>query len=303
MIIDIHTHLGDILNPGGFNLIEQRGVKKKRIFDIISLYETGGMRTYGLDDLIHRSMRRLITRSERARNAVATLENMGVSMDEARVDFSVCMPIAPHVDFDNLLTSQKRDRRILPFTTVDFTRWDNAIDRLKDDIKRGAWGLKLHPVIQSVSPDDRRMFEALQVFSSLGKPILTHAGVASYYLKKESGRNVPEYGRIYLIEALVKTFPDIRFIIGHGGLFQWAEVIKRLRGCHNVWVDTSFQSSRRIKKLVEAFGDEKVMYASDWPFGNRIPALRAVRMACRGSKALEERILFHNARDLLGLKI
>ena len=78
MIIDIHTHLGDILNPGGFNLIEQRGVKKKRIFDIISIYETGGMRTYGLDDLIHRSMRRLITRSERARNAVATLENMGV---------------------------------------------------------------------------------------------------------------------------------------------------------------------------------------------------------------------------------
>ena len=36
MIIDVHTHLGDILNPNGGGLIGQKGVKKKISYDIIS---------------------------------------------------------------------------------------------------------------------------------------------------------------------------------------------------------------------------------------------------------------------------
>jgi len=39
MIIDIHTHLGDILYPNGGQLIDQKNVEKKIFFDIISLSE------------------------------------------------------------------------------------------------------------------------------------------------------------------------------------------------------------------------------------------------------------------------
>ena len=38
-IIDIHAHLGDICYPNGGALIEKKGIKKKRMFDIASLSE------------------------------------------------------------------------------------------------------------------------------------------------------------------------------------------------------------------------------------------------------------------------
>ena len=38
-IIDIHAHLGDILYPGGGELIEKKGVRKKVIFDTSTLTE------------------------------------------------------------------------------------------------------------------------------------------------------------------------------------------------------------------------------------------------------------------------
>ena len=34
-IIDVHAHLGDILYPGGGELIEKKGVRKKVIFDTV----------------------------------------------------------------------------------------------------------------------------------------------------------------------------------------------------------------------------------------------------------------------------
>ena len=302
MIIDIHTHLGDILNLGGGDLIDKKGVTKEKIFDIINISEAGQMRTYGLDAVFYRALDHWITKAERARNATASLENEIKSMDDAGVDYTVCMPIAPYVTFDDLYAAYQKNKRVLPFTSVDFNSAEDASKKLASDVKRGAFGLKLHPIIQSISLNDRRVMEALQAFEPLKKPVLTHAGVSNYYLGKERARNIPQNGQIRYIEGMVKTFPNIRFIIGHSGLFQCGEVMKRLRGCRNVWVDTSFQSPEKIRKLVKIFGEDRVMYASDWPYGNRVPAIKTVRTACKKDKKLEERLLYANARDILGLK-
>jgi predicted TIM-barrel fold metal-dependent hydrolase len=114
-------------------------------------------------------------------------------------------------------------------------------------------------------------------------------------------RNTPAFGKINFVEEMVKTFSGIRFIVGHNGLFQSADVMKRLNGCRNVWVNKSFQSPSRIRKLVRTFGEDKVLYASDWPFANRPSAIKTVRVACRGDRRLEELILCGNFRELLGL--
>ena len=39
LIIDMHAHLGDVLYPGGGDLIEKKGVRKRLFFDILSLFE------------------------------------------------------------------------------------------------------------------------------------------------------------------------------------------------------------------------------------------------------------------------
>ena len=78
-------------------------------------------------------------------------------------------------------------------------------------------------------------------------------------------------------------------------------MIEMLSGCSNVWVDTSFQSVATVRKLIATFGPERVLFGSDWPFGNRQPAVAIVKAACRGDRRIERRIFFENAAKLLGM--
>jgi hypothetical protein len=77
------------------------------------------------------------------------------------------------------------------------------------------------------------------------------------------------------------------------------EVIQLLAGFPNVAVDTSFQSAATVRELIAAFGPERVLFASDWPFGNCSPALEIAKLACAGDAGLERRILFENAAERL----
>lgn len=301
MIIDVHSHLGNILEYNGGELIDKTGVKKEKMIDLVSISEAGLNRTYGLGGIPYAIFRHWVTKAERARNATATLENLQLSLDEAGVDYTVCLPIAPYVTFDDVNKARKKEKRIIPFTSFDFTDQQHIVSNLDADVKNGACGLKLHPIIQKIRCTDTSTMEVLQAFKKHKKPVLIHAGVSAYYLGKEKYRNNPEYGNIKDIEKVVRTFKDINFIIGHSGLFQVNEVIKRLKGCSNVWVDTSFQSPWIISKLIKSFGAERVMYASDWPFGNRPPAIKTVKLACKGDRKLENLLLYKNAAILLSM--
>lgn len=126
-----------------------------------------------------------------------------------------------------------------------------------------------------------------------------HAGVCEYYVGDEWRLNRPEYGSADHVEALVRSFPAIGFIIGHAGLSEVDEIRRRLAGLDNVWVDTSFHSPESIRTLMETFGPERVLYASDWPWGHRNPGIRSVRVACRGDAKLESLLFYENARELL----
>lgn len=305
MIIDIHTHLGDILNPNGGLLIDQKGVRKKIFYDVIShselMLHSGFPK--GTEEWFYRKLYSLVTRASRARNATATLENMTKSMDEAGVSFSACMPIPPYLTFDDLKKAQEKEPRVIPFTGVDYTKDDDMIaSALDDDVARGASGLKLHPIIQQAPLNDRRTFAAVEAFSAHDLPILFHCGVSSYYLgpEKQSRQN-ETLGEIFYARDLVMAFPDVTFIAGHAGLFKYRDVIELLSGFKNVMVDTSVQSPAHVRELISAFGPERVMVASDWPYGNRIPAIKIAKKACNGDKGLEKRILFENAAAVLKL--
>lgn len=301
MIIDAHSHLGDILNEGGADLIYRENVVMERMWDPQALNEKQLNRSFGLGALAYKATEYWATKAQRARNFTATLQNMQRSLDEAGVDFTVCLPIAPYVTFEDLARAKEHDGRIIPFTSVDFSREHDIAARLSSDFRRGSMGLKLHPIIQRVPLDDSRTREALNACESHNRPVLIHGGVSGYYLGREKCRNTPEFGKIIHIEKAVQNHPDVNFIIGHAGLFQVHELCRRLKGLSNVWVDTSFQSPGTISKLLKVLGRDKVMYASDWPFGNRPPHLKTVEIACRGDSGLREKLFFRNACTVLRL--
>jgi len=302
MIIDIHTHLGDILYPHGGDLILKKNVSKKFCIDLVTISELGSHHTVaGLENFIHKQFMSLIVRAQRRRNFIASLENMDKSMRRAGVTYSVCMPIAPYLTFDDLKKASVKDPRLIPFTSVDFTQPQNIVEALTKNIENGAKGLKLHPIIQNEPLDSEKTFNAVEVFSAHHLPVLFHCGVSSYYLGKEKQKENPQYGQISYAKTLVDRFPDVNFIAGHAGLFEVDEVIKQLGPYPNVWVDISFQPPEKVGDLIFAFGPEKVLYGSDWPFGNMMPAIKIVKNACRGDQRLEKMIFYENAANLLGL--
>jgi len=305
MIIDIHTHLGDILNPGGGDLIFQENIRKQTGFDMISfseLLQHSGV-TRRFDAWLYEKTYNLVTRASIARNATATLSNMQQSMDEAGITGSACMPIPPCLTFEDLKTAKEKENRIIPFTGVDYTK-NKTTDELEagfaEDVAAGARGLKLHPIIQRTPLTDARTLAAVAAFSVHRLPILFHCGISSYYIEPEQQtRETAALGGIAYARELVAAFPDVAFIAGHAGLFKYRDVIDLLSPYKNVMVDTSFQAVGHVRELIRAFGPERVMFASDWPFGNRPPAIRIIKKACRGDKGLERRIFYENAASLL----
>jgi len=302
-IIDMHIHLGNILYPGGGELIEKKGVCKDIKFDIITLSEKMLHFDLGDKSLENKLFGKWITLAERARNLTATRENMRRSMDATGVVANAVMPIPPYVNFSDLAGAAEKDTGILPFTGIDFSQSPDVIaSRLAADVAAGAKGLKLHPIIQKEKLTSIKTFSAMEAFIQYGLPVLCHCGTSSYYPKNEHYMEEPSYGEIFYLRDLARAFPGVRFIVGHAGLYEVKDVLNLLHPYKNVFIEISFQSPKTIRSLIKTFGPEKILYGTDWPWGDRLTAVKCVRHACGTDKALAKRIFYENAAELLCLK-
>jgi uncharacterized protein len=303
MIIDIHSHLGDILHPNGGDVIFREGIPEFTGTDTIAFAAENLYRIpEELADISDDERLRLLGESSQIRSATASLENMGKSLEDTGIVKTACMPIPPYVCFEDLNKVAKQDDRIIPFTGLDFTRPEKIAQDLERDVKNGAKGLKIHPIIQKTPANSEIIVTAVAAFSSYGLPLLLHSGFSSYYVNEEqTTHQTIEHGAISPLEKLVCRFDSVPFIIGHAGLFEVEEVISRLSPLKNTWVDISFQSPESIQALICAFGPERVMYASDWPWGDRVTPIKAVKAACNGDAGLEHLIFYENAVQLLAL--
>ena len=239
-----------------------------------------------------------------ARNFTGTRENFRKSMDKAGICLSVSLPVPPYVSFSDLKSAAEKDPGIIPFTGIDFTREYDVEAQLAADVKAGAKGMKLHPILQGEKLTSKRTAEGVEAFAPYGLPVLMHTGVSPYYADRENTlREEPQYGDIPYVKELVEAFPRVNFIAGHGGLFQGKEAMGLLAGLKNVWVDTTFRSPEAIREYFRVYGPDRVLFGSDWPWGYRKPAVRILKKACRGDKGLERRVFFENAAELMQLSI
>ncbi len=307
-IIDVHTHLGDILYDCGGHVIHEKSLPDRNLFDtgfkLRNLFDAGfyaaliHYRHRGKQP--HNLIREWGTYSNRQRNFVASVENMQKSLDASGVTQTCCLPIPPYVTFEDI--KEANDERIIPFTGIDFTREYDLEKTLAHQVQRGAKGMKLHPIIQKVSLSDRRLREGIEIFSVYNLPVLFHSGVTSYYHGKEKSKQEPKNGNISQAEQLIADFPNVRFIVGHAGGIEVREVIETLPKYDNAYVDTSFQSPEKIKELVNAFGSERVLFASDWPYGDRKTSIKMIKLACDRDEELQEKLFHSNSANLLGLQ-
>lgn len=163
----------------------------------------------------------------------------------------------------------------------------------------GFLGVKLHPDYQGVFFDDIRYMRIIEYATELGLIVVTHAGIDIGI--PEPVRCTPERAKRVLREVK----PE-KLVLAHcGGWGLWEEVIENLAG-ESVYMDTAYSmghiSEELFVKLCRTHGTDKMLFATDCPWGNPNRDLETFFTMPLTAEE-QEQILHRNAEQMLGLTI
>lgn len=300
-IIDFHAHLGDIFKDA-HNVIYKKGLAPSDMPDPFTVREERGFKGPFITEDTDEALREFIDiNHERCRTS--TLENMQRAMDDNGIDYICILPIMPALAFEDYEVVHMVEPRCIPFTTPDFRLGMGAGEKLLEDSERGAYALKLHPVLSKRSLDDPLVEEVLRCWAQTGKPVTSHCGAGMYYYPEVNAQfATPEFGDLAYLADCARRHPEIDFVAAHcGGTAQGN--IERLAdltsGLDNLYVDTSFRSHEDIELMIELFGRERVVFGTDNPFGSYDRQIEQVKLATEGDQELRDLVFYGNANRLL----
>lgn len=235
--------------------------------------------------------------------ATHTIPNLVAELDAMRFDAAAILPIALGLPFGDNLTEQWFDAigksgvadRFLPFASVhpSDSGWR---ERLRDYARRGARGLKIHPEMQRLFPDDPRVMEIYEGCEQLGLPVIFHAGrsgIEPGFMRK--------YPLIRRFVEPVKTFPRVQFVLGHAGARDVGDAIELAKQHDNVWLEITGQGATQLDGIIKQAGTERLLFGSDWPFYPLAATLAKVLLATENNKPARAAIVRHNADRVLAL--
>lgn len=228
--------------------------------------------------------------------ATHTAANLLHEMSELGITRSVLLPIDFPVlsrNADVALDVARSDDRIVGFGSVHPWSRDLA-GKLDAQIARGARGVKVHPAVQCVRPDDPRAVRLYRLCGERGIPVLWHCGPVGI------APRLGEYlTQVRFYEKPIAQCPKTTFILGHAGALQLDQGVELQRRYPNVWLETASQSLTGVRTLIERADTRRVLMGSDWPFYHQAISLAKVLVATEGKPELRHAILWENAHRLL----
>ena len=171
---------------------------------------------------------------------------------------------------------------------------EKICDILDHATSLGLCGVKIHPDIQGVDIDDRRLFELYSLIE--GKyPICFHVGDD----RKEYRFSTPEK-----LCRILKEFPRLTVLAPHlGGYRVWEDTIKLLAGRENVWFDTSSAlwaiTPEYADRVISKLGTERLMFGTDYPVMNTPEELELFNRLSLTEDQKDD-VLWNNAMRFLG---
>lgn len=233
---------------------------------------------------------------------------------QAGLDYSVVMVLPSALEMDahleyqlpisaESLESLKKDNlklarvcrenpRYLPFAWVDY-RMGGAVEFFQDLVShQGFRGLKIHQVFNGAA--DANYHSLVEAAVGLKVPVMIHTGFR-------------EPARVEYVGALADRHPDGVFICSHMveeyGLNRRYSHIRMAEARPNVYLECSYVPSlRRLKDAVEAVGDDRVLFGSDYPLWHgRVDYCISVVENAAIPQESKQRILGDNMARLLGL--
>mgnify|MGYP000173617387 CR=1 FL=1 len=256
MIIDIHTHLANhkIFSDGFL-----QGVAET--FFPANSTNPAMVKKIVLSSLKDETCTKFIKQMDDANidKSVLLIADYGYSMGEAEYSIEEI-----HDLHHNLIREYPKLFEV--FGGVDPRRGQVGYDLFEKSIKEyGFKGLKLYPPC-GFELSDKEVYPLYEMCNELSLPVLTHTGPALNTMRTE--QKYPGS-----VQKVAKEFPNIKFILGHGGARDYETSVRLAQECENIWFDISaFQNYIEdlddTKKRFRMFFDkvpDKVLFGSDWP--------------------------------------
>lgn len=218
-------------------------------------------------------------------------------MDKAGVNWSVVQPVATkasQVRSINDWAASHTDPRIVSFGGIH-PDYEDVAGEMERIVSLGLPGIKIQGNWQEVYVDDPSMYPIYE--AAQGRLIvLFHSGeeLAPFDIMRATPKR---------IRQVHDDFPKLTIVAAHmGGYRMWDDVEKYLLG-RDVYLDTSacFPADlpdERFIDLIRRHGVEKILFATDMPFGDPLDDMP--RMLSLGLSDSElELIFWRNAQRLL----
>lgn len=176
----------------------------------------------------------------------------------------------------------------------DQTDLEETVEQI---LKRGYYGIKLHPDFQEFEIDSQKAQEIYRLAE--GKlPILFHTGDDRY-----------DYSGPRRLARVAEKFPKLRCIAAHfGGYREWDEAFDVYGNCPEIYMDTSSSLFSMPKEqalsFIEKFGEKRFFFGSDFPMWDHKEELDRVMSLGLDDKTLKtilsvsftEAIIHYNGR-------
>lgn len=222
-------------------------------------------------------------------------------MDSGGVKYSVLLPVATRSGQSDGINRwsdelRRKNDRIIPFGAV-FPD-ENAFRTLEDIADLGYKGIKMHGDFQHFYADEERMLDIYRRCGELGLIVMLHAGFDC--ASPKDIHVTPER-----MARVLEKVSGITFVLAHmGGIRCEDRAARILAGAENLYVDTAYTAGRispgKMREYIDAFGADKVLFASDSPWND--PADAAQLLEASGiSPGEKELIYYKNACGLLGI--
>lgn len=187
--------------------------------------------------------------------------------------------------------------RLVPLGSVH-PRCADPAGEVRKVARAGLKGIKLHPLYQEFSVDDRRMWPLYEAVQETGLVLTLHAG-RDIAFPPEDDRAAPR--RILRVH---EAFPRIPMVAAHmGGWKMWGEVAETLAGTE-LYLETSYTfdtgAPETLRRIIERHSPERILFGTDSPWRDQAETLELVREAFP-DPAVRRAVLHRNAARLYGL--
>jgi len=202
-----------------------------------------------------------------------TVEALVGALDEVGPDARACtFPLHDpdrhpgyRVPNDRVLAwAAEADGRLIPYCRLDPA--EDPVAEAERCLARGARGIKLHPRAQAFEFGIAAADSIFACARDAGVPILIHAGRGMAPMDA--------------LADIALRFPEVPLVLAHAGIAGQGMFASRLNGHPRVVYDTSTLSPFDVIELFARVPAERIVFASDIPYGRPVFALyQALRIA------------------------